>query len=183
MERTETDNLIERIAILRKIELRRAAACEKLQLVHAEILDYLALCNRYSDTTLAVSDYLGQTKGTVSQSLKLLEKKGLIARETDKNDRRITRLSLTPAGKKIVSRLHKKLPVTKTENPVLTELLRNLLFSWQKDRNHSSFGLCHTCTHNIKLGGGQFQCGLTGESLKKAETEKICREHGCSAGP
>lgn len=177
MKRAETDNLIERIATLRKIELRKAAAREKLQLVHAEILDYLAFCNRYSNTMLAVADYLGQTKGTVSQSLQLLEKKGLIERTTDKNDRRICRLSLSPAGQKAVTRLHEKLPVTKDENPTLTAALRTLLSEWQEGRAHSSFGLCCTCKHNIDLGDDKFQCGLTGESLKKAETLQICREH------
>ncbi len=177
MDRPETDNLIERIATLRKIELRKAAAREKLQLVHAEILDYMAFCNRYSNTTLAVSDYLGQTKGTVSQSLQLLEKKGLLARETDKHDRRVARLSLTQAGKQAVARLHRKLPVAMDRDAELTISLRHLLTQWQQGRAHASFGLCRTCKHNIDLGDDQFKCGLTGESLKKAETEKICREH------
>lgn len=179
MEEQTVDNLIERIATLRKSELRRGAALEKLQLVHADILDYLSRCNRYSNTMLAVSEYLGQTKGTVSQSLQLLEKKGLIARQTDKNDRRITRLSLTAAGKKTVERLHKCMPSAASADPVLENALRKLLSAWQSGRNHASFGLCHSCQHNQKPGddSDHFRCGLTGEGLKREETLKICREH------
>lgn len=49
------------------------AAEEGLQLVHVEILQYLSVCNRYSDTTQTISEYLGQTKGSIFQSLGHLE--------------------------------------------------------------------------------------------------------------
>ena len=177
MERTETDTLIERMVTMRKTELRKASAKEGLQLVHAEILDYLANCNRYSNTTLAVADYLGHTKGTVSQSLALLEKKGFVSREADKNDRRIFRLFLTAQGSETAKRLFQAIPVVKDDSPFLVAALRQLLGLWQTEHHHHGFGLCRTCRHNIDLGNNQFKCGLTGESLKKQDTEKICREH------
>ncbi len=60
----------------------------ELQPVQLSALHYLARCNRYSDTPLGVTEYLGLTKGTVSQSLKVLEGRGLISKLPDARDRR-----------------------------------------------------------------------------------------------
>ncbi|MFN2812475.1 MarR family winged helix-turn-helix transcriptional regulator, partial [Escherichia coli] len=65
-------------------------------------LHYLARCNRYSDTPLGVTEYLGLTKGTVSQSLKVLEGRGLISKLPDARDRRSVHLRLTDAGRALI---------------------------------------------------------------------------------
>ncbi len=145
--------------------------------MHVHILEYLAECNRYSNTTLAVSEFLGQTKGTMSQSLKLLEEKEFLAREADLVDRRVVRLSLTTSGKQLLQRIRAGLPRLQKEDKALVNPLRSLLRTWQKDRGYAAFGLCYTCKYNLRLEGEQFRCGLTGEDLKEVETKKICREH------
>lgn len=66
------DMWIERISSLRSSLVRKAATAAGLQFIHAEILEYLGRCNRYSNTAQALTEYLGLTKGSVSQSLKLL---------------------------------------------------------------------------------------------------------------
>ncbi len=66
--------------------MRKFATEEGLQLVHVEILQYLSVCNRYSDTTQTISEYLGQTKGSISQSLSNLEENGYIKRTHEKLD-------------------------------------------------------------------------------------------------
>ena len=70
------------------------------------VLHYLSVCNRYSDTPMAVTEYLGQTKGTVSQTLKVLEKKALLFKEPDKDDKRVMHLKLTEQGQAAVARQH-----------------------------------------------------------------------------
>ena len=70
-------NIIERLANVLRQEVRAEGQSLGLQPVQQEALYYLSICNRYSDTTLAVTEYLGLTKGTVSQSLKVLENKTL----------------------------------------------------------------------------------------------------------
>ncbi len=66
------------------------------------VFHYLARCNRYSDTPLGVTEYLGLTKGTVSQSLKVLEGRGLISKLPDARDRRSVHLRLTDAGRALI---------------------------------------------------------------------------------
>ena len=46
----------------------------QLEPVHLATLRYLCNCNRFSNTASAITEYLGQTKGTISQTLKVLEK-------------------------------------------------------------------------------------------------------------
>ena len=45
-----------------------------------------------------MTEYLGSTKGTASQSISLLEKKELLTRMPDAQDKRVSRLLLTPEG-------------------------------------------------------------------------------------
>lgn len=174
--------LSERLGNLAEARLKSAAAMHGLLVVHARILLYLASANRYSNTPLAVADYLGLTKGTVSQSLILLEHKGFIRREADERDGRVVRLQLTEAGHALTVQVEREntahleaaareLPTGLIDN--LTDMLRRL----QLAEGRKSFGVCHTCRHHIKQGRNAWRCGLTGEALLAEDRTRICREH------
>lgn len=63
---------------------------------------YLSLCNRYSDTPAALSNYLGMTRGTASQTLALLRrKKALLKKNANTSNRRVVYLGLLPEGQVI----------------------------------------------------------------------------------
>jgi DNA-binding MarR family transcriptional regulator len=170
---------LERLSTLHHGLVRKAVNAEGLQVVHFEILYYLSVCNRYSNTAQAISEYFGQTKGSISQSLKFLEEKELLSRVTDPADKRYVRLHLTASGEKCLLRMTQegKLTPSFPEIPETTDALKGLLIFWQKTHGMKSFGLCRTCKFNQKLANGKFRCGLTDEILSKTETEKICREH------
>ena len=90
--------LVERLGNLMRSEMRKAGSDETLQPVHLQALIYLTKANRYSNTPQALADYLGLTKGTVSQTLLVLDRRGLIERYQDDVDRRVVRLRLSAAG-------------------------------------------------------------------------------------
>ena len=48
---------IERLSAVHRNLMRQFANEEGLQLVHVEIMQYLSVSNRYSDTTQAISEY------------------------------------------------------------------------------------------------------------------------------
>ena len=73
-------DLAENLAALIRTAQRQAAAGLGLQPVHLQALQYLARANRYSNTPQSLADYLGMTKGTVSQSVLLLARKRLVSR-------------------------------------------------------------------------------------------------------
>ncbi|NJN47205.1 MAG: winged helix-turn-helix transcriptional regulator, partial [Candidatus Competibacteraceae bacterium] len=56
----------------------------------------------YSDTPAAVTDYLGLTKGTVSQTLLVLQRKSYIDKQPDLADRRVVHLIVTAQGSKVL---------------------------------------------------------------------------------
>ena len=97
---TQTAGLIERVGRL----LSSEAHAEGLLPVQWEALRYLARANRFSKTAAALTAYLGITKGTVSQTLKALEAKGLVRKVPNEKDRRSNHLSITPRGQKLLGK-------------------------------------------------------------------------------
>ena len=95
--------LVERLGNLMRSELRKSGSDEAMQPVHLQALIYLSKANRYSNTPQALADYLGLTKGTVSQTLLLLDRRGLIERFEDEIDRRVVRLRLSSAGERLLT--------------------------------------------------------------------------------
>ncbi len=173
----DIDIWLERLTSLYRSQIRHAANNEGIQPVHVEILQYLSICNRYSNTAQALSEYLGQTKGSISQSLKLLEKDGYIERNQCPDDKRVTRLYLTPKAKASVKRIANSLMPNLGEAKEASDALKSLLMEWQLKNSHQGFGQCQSCRFNRSLPNGKFQCGLTGEPLTKVEVKQICREH------
>lgn len=174
---SDTHIWLERLSSLHRNLMRKAANTEGMQLVHIEILQYLSICNRYSNTAQALSEYLGQTKGSISQSLKFLEKKNLVERKPCTEDKRIVRLYMTPESKQVMKRIEKILTPDIHDDEKTLAAFKAILSTWQKQKNAQGFGQCRSCRFNKDKGNGRFQCGLTEEPLKKSETLQICREH------
>ena len=173
---------LERLASLHKSQMRKVASTMGLQLVHLEILHYLSICNRHSNTAQALSDYLGQTKGSISQSLKFIVEAGHIERKPCTNDGRVTRLHLTPEGKACLKHANKSIVPELSQDGQTIETLKRLLHDWQTKDGIKGFGQCKTCRYNQTLGRGKFHCGLIDVPLSKTDIQKICKEHTFGEG-
>lgn len=188
MSSTRIYRYLERLSNLLRNESRRGIAEYGLQPVQLEALHYLSICNRYSDTPMAVTEYLGQTKGTVSQTLKVLLRNGLLVKKNDSKDKRITHLKVSANGRKILIRV--------IPGPLFDQALDNisaglekqiinsldsLLASLQNSNNMKTFGVCSSCVYNQKIKGGAYFCNLTQEPLSSEEISLICREHQSAA--
>ena len=171
-------DLLERISNLLRNETRAGAQSAGLQPVQLDVLGYLARCNRYSDTPASVTEYLGLTKGTVSQSILRLEEKGLVERKTDPADARRSHLKLTTSGRRVARSVRKRsLKDALGADRELRERLEQILRALQKRNGQRSFGVCQTCRFFEDPGGTSFRCGLTQEPLSRSDSAKICREH------
>ena len=183
-----THDYIERLSNLLRNEFRREGGAFGLQPIQLEALHYLSMCNRYSDTPMAVTEYLGQTKGTISQSLKILENKGFITKHADANDRRMTHLQVTPSGENLVS-MAIPVPLFTNAEQYLDEksqdrivvALKQLLHAVQRSNGMKSFGVCSSCRYNQNSGEEEYFCGLTKETLTTQDIQLICREHEAAA--
>lgn len=177
-------DLMERIGNLLRVELRQEGAKHSLQPAHLQALAYFARANRYSNTPAALTDYLGVTKGTASQTLMVLEGLRLVTKREDKTDRRITRVVLTPKGRSLLDKLlppavwvHANTHLGVAATRQVEEAMAALLCALQIANQSRTFGVCSTCTHLLQEGGRKFRCGLTEEALDNEDVSLICREH------
>lgn len=183
MKELNTFKLIDRIGILLRAEERKKYAAIGLQPVHAQVLEYLSICNSYSKTLVAVAEYLNLTKGTVSQTLQLLEKKGYITKLQDQEDRRIIHLLISPAGQEVIEKFRPIDFFEHAENEVplqcassINEMLKKSLISLQKTNQVRSFGVCHTCKY-FSIEENYFNCRGSNHIIDRNEVNNICREH------
>jgi DNA-binding MarR family transcriptional regulator len=183
MDTPETHDLLERLSNLLRMETRAFGLKYGLQPVQVEALKYLTECNRYSDTPQAVGDYLGLTKGTVSQSLKVLEQKGLLTKRHDKEDKRLLHLTPTHKGKNLIKKAtqgkHLALALTAAQSATSTDLaqvLQTVLRTLQQANGRKPFGACHSCRFHERGPQGSV-CGLTQEPLSLEDSQRLCREH------
>ena len=176
-------DIIERLGNLVRADVRAACHAQGVRPVQFAALSYLSQCNRYSDTPQAVAEYLGLTKGTVSQTLKVLEAKGLLLKRGDARDKRVVRLKPTARGRRLVERIIpsesvaagiKSLPVS--ERREMAEVLQELLRSLQRANGLKTFAPCRTCRFHQQREGGYF-CELTQEPLADDDASLLCREH------
>ncbi|WP_300455965.1 MarR family winged helix-turn-helix transcriptional regulator [Accumulibacter sp.] len=177
---TPTVFVFERLAALIHQLVRDDAAHHGLLPVHRQVLGYLAQANRYSDLPIAVADYLGITRGTVSQTLAVLERKGLIVRKADERHGKRVHLRLSAAGEAVLQagwpcRLEQVLAASGVDPQTFEKELRGVLNALQRLNGNQAFGQCRYCAHFLAADGEQ-HCGLTGETLATEQTIKICRE-------
>ncbi|HET6222237.1 MAG TPA: MarR family transcriptional regulator [Dongiaceae bacterium] len=157
-----------------------------------EALRFLGRANRYSRNPTALTDFLGTTKGTVSQTLIALERKRLVTREPDRRDRRSIRIELTLAGRTLLDRdpmqgiAGAAADLPPAAQQALGGALGTLLAELRRGGGQRSFGICQTCRLFCRAGasveaGGPHRCGLTHEPLAEAEAQLICAAHEAAA--
>ncbi|GAA4405817.1 MarR family transcriptional regulator [Quisquiliibacterium transsilvanicum] len=178
--------LLERLGALVHQSVRDDAARHGLLPIHVLVLGYLARANRYSDLPIAIAEYFGITRGTVSQSLAVLEGKGLLVKEPDERHGRRIHLRMTRAGRAVLNdswtqRIEQELTSLAPGAAALEESLHGVLVTLQRLNGRRPFGVCSQCAHFLREPRGA-RCGLTGEALATEQTLKICREWTAAAG-
>ena len=143
-------------------------------------LAYLARANRFSRAPSQVAEYLSSTRGTVSQTLKALLRKGYIAETRSQSDRRSISYVATESGLDVLRQaVLFEAPLgdlSKDESGQLADSMRLLLRRVLERRGNRTFGLCRACMHHQKSADGLY-CALLQIDLKKSEAGKICHEH------
>ena len=153
-----------------------------------ETLRYLSRANRISNSPGALTRYLGATKGTISQTVKSLERKGYVAKSLREGEKRSVVLKLTRQGEAAlvqdpwgaVSGVAGELG-NRTRRR-LAKGLREILSHQLKHGNHRSFGQCRSCRFFREKGReddplGPHLCMLLDEALTETESQGICVEH------
>ena len=175
---------LERLARL----MRAGEHEEGLNPAQWEALRYLSRANRFSNSPGALTSYLGATKGTISQTLKALERKGFVSKTTREGEKRSVVLVLTPKGQDTLARdpwarlTQAAGELSDKSRRRLAKGLRALLQKELARGGHHSFGLCATCRFFRENGldadaRGPHQCMLLDEPLSQPDSRRICVEH------
>ncbi|MET4807944.1 MarR family winged helix-turn-helix transcriptional regulator [Limibacillus sp. MBR-115] len=169
-------SLIDRLARLDAAE----AWSGDLNPAQVAALSYLSRANRFSRSPSQVADYLGATRGTTSQTLKVLERKGYLVEQRSLSDRRSISYSVSHEGQALAG---EEAPIEAVlrcldgaQAAALEHTLREILQALLDKRGGRAFGVCRTCRYHQKRGAGGF-CTLLSEPLKEVETTQICFEH------
>lgn len=173
-------HLLERLARL----VHNDAHAGGLKPTQWEALRYLARANRFSRSPGALTAYLGMTKGTVSQTLQALERKGLVEKHAAASDRRSVKINLTKAGETLLADdplgdLEASInALPKNEQKLFGATLECLMKNMLHRRGGKAFGVCKTCRHfrGDNNRGAPFFCSLLSEPLSTSDSEKICAE-------
>jgi DNA-binding MarR family transcriptional regulator len=168
-------SLIERLARL----ARAAEHGEGLNPAQWEALRYLARANRFSNSPTALTHYLGATKGTISQTIKSLERKGYVEKIIRAGERRSVSLSVTGKGQAALldnswTALARSADGLggKTRRR-MEKGLRSLLDQELTRGRHVHFGTCRSC----RFLAPDSSCSVFKEIMVPAETSQLCAQH------
>jgi DNA-binding MarR family transcriptional regulator len=170
---------VERLARL----MRQASHAHGLVPVQWEALRYLARANRYSNAPGALARYLGTTKGTISQTLLTLEKRGLIAKKLRGGDSRSITLALTPAAEALLAHdpqtglIGSAADLGGKTARRFARAVSELLASEARRSGEPSFGNCLTCKHLRVETDDTLLCEAFAEKIAEHEVEKLCLRH------
>jgi DNA-binding MarR family transcriptional regulator len=169
---------LERLARL----MRSASHTEGLNAAQWEALRYLARANRFSNSPGALTRFLGATKGTTSQTVLSLIKKGAIGKSLRNDDGRSVVLTLTDIGQKILSHdplLSLEKAIAKLGDKTSRRFAKGLdeLLEIEVGRQgEPSFGNCTGCAHASK-DQGDVWCKVLNLNVSKDDTPKLCIYH------
>lgn len=176
---------LERLARLLRAEGHSGA----LNPVQWEVLRYLARANRFSNSPGALTKFLCTTKGTMSQTIMALERKGLLRKAPRAGERRSVALALSEAGEAALSGdplagfltlLDQLSPKTRRR---LGKGAKALVEAAVMAAGQPSFGSCESCRYFRERGdesvAGQAPhfCMYFEAGLSSAETRQICIAH------
>jgi DNA-binding MarR family transcriptional regulator len=176
--------LLERLARL----VRAREHASDLNPAQWEALRYLARCNRFSNAPAALTRYLSATKGTVSQTLIALERKGYVSKSPRPGEARSVVLSLTEEGMQKLGQdpWADIAPMVATIKPKTLQRFASgaekLVNQIIKARGLPGFGACASCRY-FREGGapddvkGKHWCLQFEEPITKTEADRICASH------
>jgi DNA-binding MarR family transcriptional regulator len=148
-----------------------------------EALRYLARANRFSNSPIALTAYLDATKGTVSQTVKALERKGLIAKAPRAGEKRSITLSLTGKGNEAL----KADPLAQMTEALdglggksrrrMAKSADEILTAESTRRKLQSFGTCPSCRFFRESSEQGPFCMAFEQPLTAEDTRRICVAH------
>jgi DNA-binding MarR family transcriptional regulator len=144
-----------------------------------DALRYLARCNRFSNSPMALTHYLGATKGTISQTVAALAKKAAVSKTVRAGNSRSVALVLTDLGKQLLVDDPLRPLETAIENlsdktkKRFARGVSDVLDSERLRQNQPRFGTCSVCRF---YRSSPDYCMRFEQVLSSADMKLICVE-------
>ncbi|MCS6982452.1 MAG: MarR family winged helix-turn-helix transcriptional regulator [Flavobacteriales bacterium] len=175
---------LERLSAVVTLLQAEAARRYGLSPLQARCLLLLAQLAPQEGTLTHLAHEFGLSKATLSESLKVLEKKQLISRRPMPNDRRCETLVLSSKGKALVLALQNRLdPLLEvlSKRPhksslVVWQELLHLIYTLHRVGIITVIRMCFSCMHYEAKSEGHF-CRLMNKPLNAEELQLDCPEH------
>jgi len=175
---------IERLARL----MRAREHDQDLNPAQRKALRFLARANRFSNSPGALSRYLGATKGTVSQTLMALARKGYVSKAASQGSAKSVSLTLTEKGREALLRDPWASLAQAAEDlggktrRRMRRGLEDLLERELARSDLAGFGICSTCRSFRERGRdgdarGPHLCMAFDEALSREDASLICVDH------
>jgi DNA-binding MarR family transcriptional regulator len=148
-----------------------------------EALRYLSRANRFSNSPIALTAYLDATKGTVSQTVMALARKGLIAKGPRAGEKRSIALMLTEKGRESLNadplaQMAKALDsVGGKARRRMAKTADEILAAEGTRRKLQSFGSCPNCRFFRESSEQGAFCMAFEQPLTAEDIRRICVAH------
>ncbi len=176
---------LERIAQAFRVLLWQESKEFSLNPIQVQVLIFLRYHSEEKRKVSYLAEELNVTKATISDTIKALEQKRLIAKSYELNDTRSFLIHLTDEGRAVaektslftrqlqipISRLHE----TDKENLLLS--LINIIRSLNQAGIITVQRMCLTCSYYQFSEPGQHFCRLLNQNLRMADLRIDCPEH------
>lgn len=174
---------LERLSQVFRILLWEKAKEHSLSPIQIQLLIFIQYHSADKTTVSYLAQEFNFTKPTISDAIKILEKKRLIKKIADSNDTRSYTIQLTAPGKKIVSATENFAnPITEilrsaneTEKLILWENISNLISLLNKQEIISVQRTCYNCT-NYTMKNEKPYCNLLNQKLLAKDIRIDCEE-------
>jgi DNA-binding MarR family transcriptional regulator len=156
-------------------------------------LRFLARANRFSRTPSALASFVRTTRATASQIVKVLEKKGCVARTPSSEDKRSVMLYVTPQGEKLlgndpINYLVNAVSALEIQSRIsLGNAVRQMLDGLEATEYRLDAHVCRECMFLVEssINAGtdeartEFICRFYRTSISPSETELLCIGFEC----
>lgn len=175
---------LERISEAFRVLLWNESKENSLSPIQIQILIFIYFHSQEKCKVGYLADEFNMTKATISDSVKVLLAKDLVAKETDPIDTRSYSLSLTTEGKKIAkkasffaSSIEQPLEkLTEEQKTVMLNGLLKLIYDLNKSGIITIQRMCFTCS-NYQVDKGVHYCKLLKSRLAENDLRVDCPEH------
>lgn len=175
---------LDKISEYFKNSLREKGKKYKLSPIQIQILIFIENHSNKYQTVNYISDEFNVSKATISDSIKTLEKRGLVKKVKSTKDSRSSLIKLDTKGEKIVDILS-EFPQSLTDlveniksnnQELLWQELYNILNSLQSAGEINIQRMCNTCVH-FSSKNHQSYCNLLNKVLESSDLRLDCNEH------